>query len=128
MLSEKKYDPSYIANCRSQFQDLLRAYSEVPGSQAFETAFLSHVVLALDHYFIHRMRGSEGKDGNPLNEVRMLCNSIKHHDAVLAADSTIKYEPGRSVLGTEIGQEIQLSPEAAARLGNAFFDEIEDRY
>ena len=47
---------------------------------AFEARFLSHLVLALDDYFLHRGRTIEGKDGNPLNEVRLLCDSIKDND------------------------------------------------
>lgn len=32
--------------------------------------------LLLDYMFVHRLTGIEGKDGDPLNEVRVLCNSI----------------------------------------------------
>ncbi len=34
------------------------------------------MILALGHYFVHRGRHTEGKDGNPLTEVRMLCDAI----------------------------------------------------
>ncbi len=34
----------------------------------------------------HVMRGKEGKDGNPLNEVRMLCNSIMENDGKMAEE------------------------------------------
>jgi hypothetical protein len=37
---------------------------------------LNLAVLLLDHLFVYRLTGIEGKDGNPLNEVRVLCNSI----------------------------------------------------
>lgn len=46
-------------------------------------------------YFVHRTRNIEGKDGSPLNEVRMLCNSMMHNHDVMTADGTIKYDPGQ---------------------------------
>ena len=36
----------------------------------------------------YRARTKEGKDGNPLNEVRMLCSSLMHDDGRLAARVT----------------------------------------
>jgi hypothetical protein len=37
-----------------------------PGIAVFERQFFNHMMLALDHYFLHRSRNMEGKDGNPL--------------------------------------------------------------
>ena len=34
------------------------------------------MVLQLEYMFVHRLSGLEGKDGNPLTEVRVLCNSL----------------------------------------------------
>lgn len=51
------------------------------------------MVLALDQLFVHRARGIEGKDGNPLNEVRVLCTSIMANGGVLVKDSQIKLDP-----------------------------------
>jgi hypothetical protein len=42
----------------------------------FEARFFNSQVLLLDHMFVHRLAGIEGKDGNPINEVRVLCNSL----------------------------------------------------
>ena len=50
----------------------------------------------------------EGKDGNPLNEVRMMGNSILQNHGVLSADKTIKYNPAKSILKLQVGAEIKL--------------------
>jgi hypothetical protein len=49
------------------------------------------------------MRNEEKKDGNPINEVSMLCNSIMEGDGALEGDSTIRYNPTRSALKLRIG-------------------------
>jgi hypothetical protein len=67
------------------------------------------MVLALDSYFVHRARAAEKKDGNPLNEVRMLCNSIMNNNKIMCADKTIKYDPAKSGLEFRVGDEIKLS-------------------
>src|SRR5436309_7658367 len=75
----KKYPKDYIAACRSRVDADLRAYRKQVGkspSREFEARFFNDQVLLLDHMFVHRLTGIEGKDGNPLNEVRVLCNSI----------------------------------------------------
>jgi len=41
------------------------------------------MVLVLDSSFSHRQRTMELKDGNPLNEVRVLCNSILENDGIM---------------------------------------------
>jgi hypothetical protein len=64
---------------------------------------INNLTLVLDSYFVHRTRAIEGKDGNPLNEVRMLCNSILRSKGVLSADKTIKYEADTAVLKLRVG-------------------------
>ena len=39
----------------------------------------------------------EGKDGNPLNEVRILCNSMMNNNNKMCADKTIKFDSAKSV-------------------------------
>jgi hypothetical protein len=97
-------------------------------STRFERQFFNHMILALDHYFIHRGRTMEGKDGNPLDEVRMLCDAIMANDGRMSARKTIRYEPETSILRFKTGDEIRLNADKFARLSAAFFDEIEKKY
>jgi hypothetical protein len=130
MLAVSRYDPSYVAVCRGKMDRLLAAYAALGKSgpvEAFEAEFTRNMVMALDDYFLHRQRSTEGKDGNPLNEVRMLCNAIKG-DGVFDRENTIKYDPVRSVLGLKFGDEVRLSVDDFARLALAFLAEIEVRF
>ena len=99
MLCMTTYDRSYVDDCRSKIASQVSAYralaSTARGSgadgttalEAFEPVFFNNLVLALDNYFVHRSRTLELKDGNPLNEVRVLCNSMTSNDGIVAADS-----------------------------------------
>lgn len=52
-------------------------------SKKFEVRFFNDQVLLLDLRFVHRLTGIEANDGNLLNEVRVLCNSILLHQGKL---------------------------------------------
>jgi hypothetical protein len=77
---------------------------------------------------VHRTRAIEGKDGNPLNDVRMICTSILRGAGVLCTDKTIKYKPETSVLGLEIGDEIALDEARFRLLMDGFFAELERKF
>src|SRR5437667_12698845 len=79
MLGMKSYPKAYIAACRARVEANLRAYRREVGqkdSKEFENRFFNDQVLLLDDMFVHGRSGVEGKGGNPLNEVRVLCNAI----------------------------------------------------
>ena len=144
MLSVSSYDPAYVANCGSQINKQLSAYRKLlkagedeaaSGSPrlcdaigAFEPLFFNHMVIALDNYFCHRSRNLELKDGNPLNEVRVLCSSLMANDGVLAADKQIRLDPEKSVLGLRDGDAVELTEADFRRLSKAFLAEIERKY
>ena len=89
MLGMKTYTQDYIDACRARVDADLRAYRKQVGkapSKEFEVRFFNDQVLLLDHMFVHRLTGIEGKDGNPLNEVRVLCNSIQLNQGKLQVD------------------------------------------
>ena len=79
MLGMKSYSKEYVAACRARVASGLAVYRKhigKNGSSEMEHRFFNDQVLVLDHMFVHRLTGIEGKDGNPLNEVRVLCNSL----------------------------------------------------
>jgi hypothetical protein len=142
MLSISSYTPAYIAEARSKIDLQLSTYHDFriaaeigedkaalgAAVDAFEPPFFRNLILAMDHYFDHRARALEGKDGNALNEVRMLCLSIMHNGHKLKADTQIQLDPAKSVLGLKVGDDIRLNAHQFAKLAEAFFSEIERKY
>ena len=138
MLGMRVYPKNYIAGCRAHIDANVNAYrkllaatkADAAGSAvaAFEATFFSDLVLVLDEFFVHRLRAVEGKDGNALNEVRMLSQAIMNNHGVLQADKSIKYDPAKSVLKYAIGDQIKLTEADFTRLSNAFIAEIESKF
>jgi hypothetical protein len=137
----KRYSREYIDACRARVDADLRAYRKQVGSsptKEFESRFFNDQVLLLDYMFVHRLSGIEGKDGNPLNEVRVLCNSLLYNQGKVqvekrpgwpnSAVSGLKLPPEKSVLKLEAGDEVKLSEADFMRLAEAFFSEMERRY
>ncbi|WP_032403891.1 hypothetical protein [Rhodococcoides fascians] len=67
MLSVKSYPREYIDACRARLDSQLSAYRAVASGRAettaadkaFDVAFFNNLVLTLEVYFLHRMRGQE---------------------------------------------------------------------
>jgi hypothetical protein len=142
MLSMNSYTQNYLDECRKKVESLLSTYKNMlttgksqndanlsSAIESFETNFFNHMVLVLDHYFVHRARTIELKDGNPLNEVRMLCESIMLYDNKMTKETkSMKYDPINSVLKYNIGDEIKVKEEDFELLFNAFFSEMEKKF
>jgi hypothetical protein len=141
MLSMDKYPQEYVDECRANIDAGVAAYEHLAATakaqqdaaldaalESFEPFFYNNMVVVLEGYFVNRQRAVERKDGNPLNEVRVLCNSIMQSGSTLAPDTTITLNPEKSVLKLEIGDDIRLSGEDFARLSKAFFAELERKY
>ena len=141
MLGMKKYSRNYIAACRARVDADLRAYRNLAGngrSKEFEARFFNDQVLLLDYMFVHRLTGIEGKDGNPLNEVRVLCNSLLLNRGKLQVDrlpgwpnsasTGMELPPDKSVLKLKVGEEVRLNESDFVRLSKAFFAELEKKF
>jgi len=144
MLGVRKYTQDYIDRCRSRVDADVSAYRELVAAarkdaardsaqldsaiEDFKARFFNNMALVLDHFFVHRLRTVEGKDGNPLNEVRVLSDSLMNNKGIFTADKTIKLNPSKSVLKYEVGDAIKLNEADFLLISEAFFSEVESRY
>jgi hypothetical protein len=96
--------------------------------KAFEPLFFNNMTLVLDRYFVHRLRMVAGKDGNLLNEVELLSDSLMNNRGVLRGGKVMKSVPDESVLKLDIGEPIDPTAADFERLSAAFFDELERKF
>jgi hypothetical protein len=144
MLGRKNYTKEEIDQGKAAVDQQVAAYRKLvkavaaettdkkidAARKSFEALFFNNMTLVLDRYFVHRLSGPnyEGKDGNPLNEVRILCDSLMNNNGVLRGDKQIKLTPERSVVKLGIGDPIRLTEAEFERLSRAFFAELERRF
>jgi hypothetical protein len=141
MLGRKNYTKEEIDTGRAMVEADLRAYRRLPDAaktKEFEAVFFNRAIQLLDYMFVHRLRAIEGKDGNPLIEVRVLCNSILLNDGRLqvetppewpmSAGRALKLPPEKTVLKLKAGDVVKLSEADYVRLSKAFFAVLEEKY
>jgi hypothetical protein len=136
VLMRGDYPTEYVNAVRSMVGSNVTSYAALGLAEGndFERGYVHQLLLALDSYFTHRGRGQEGKDGNPLNEVRMITDSLQGNDGhgpivpVLVPNSTIKYKAEKSVLGLAIGDPLDLNVAQYEELAVAFLDELEKKF
>lgn len=142
MLGRKSYTQDELDHARSAvteqvaaYKKLVKAIEATPADprvtaalEAFEPLFFNNLVLVLDRYFVHRLRGTTGKDGNPLNEVELLTESLMNNDGVLRGNNVVRFIPEQSVLGLNIGDRIRLRRAQFERLAKSFYTEIERKF
>jgi hypothetical protein len=145
MLGRKNYTQEEIDQGKAAIRQQLTAYNELVkavnnavtdhekiGSafEVFDSQFFNNLALVLDRYFAHRFAGPdyEGKDGNPLNEVRIITDSIMNNKGIMRADKQIKLPPEKSVVKLSVGDKINLTQAQFESLAGAFFEELERRF
>lgn len=139
MLGMKSYPKEYVKACRARVEADLKAFKGLKAPSAeFESRFCNDQVLLLDYMFVHRLSGAEGKDGNPLVEVRVLCNSLLLNKGKVqveklpawptSAVSGLKLPADKSILRLAPGDEVRLDVGSFEKLAKAFFAELEKRY
>src|SRR5690348_14712261 len=106
MLGRKDYTQEELDNAKARIGGQMTAYHALAQAtsasgdkkagaslEEFETQFFNNLVLVLDRLFVHRLRVSTGKDGNPLNEVELLAESLMNNGGVFRGNNVIKYVP-----------------------------------
>src|SRR5713226_2538765 len=124
MLGMRNYTKEYIDACRSRVDSDLSAYRSLVAAAKpngpFEAAFFNNMLLILDYLFVHRLPSTDGRDGNPLNEVRVICDSMLNNNNLMTSgtvskasqmrfNKAIKLSPEKSVLKYQVGDEIKLN-------------------
>jgi hypothetical protein len=142
MLGRKNYTQEELDSGRTAIAQQLEAYRRLEAAveqapadsdaqaalAAFAPLFFNNLTLALDRYYVYRLRVVTGKDGNPLNEVELLGDSVMHNGGVLRRHNVIKFVPDDSVTKVQIGDRIALTADEFERLSNAFFAELERKF
>ena len=139
MLGRKTYTQEELDHCKAAIREQVAAYSTSAAAVAttkrgdaafgaFEPLFFNNLTLALDRYFVHRIRPVAGKDGNPLNEVELICESLMNHDGVFTESTVIKMVPDQSVVKLQFGDPVRLTEDQFERLSRAFFAELERKF
>lgn len=141
MLGRKDYTKEEVAHARDAVDCALSAYKKLAKAvdassdakakaalEALEPVLFTNMVLVLDRYFVHRIRAVSGKDGNPLNEVELLVESIMDNGGVLRGNNVIKYVPADSALQLDEGDRITLTAAQFDTLAKAFFAELQAKF
>jgi hypothetical protein len=142
MLGRKDYTQEEFDQCKATIDQQIAAYKAlvkaVGGASAdkkisaalvaFEVRFFNNMVLVLDRFFVHRIRPVAGKDGNPLNEVELLADSLVNNNGVLRGSTVIKLIPDQSVLKLHPGDPIRLTQKDFERLAAAFLTDLEAKF
>jgi len=136
MPAQGTYDAEYVADSRGQVEAEIAAFdnartdadSDDHALDDLEITYFAALVLALEMRFVHRKRNKEGTNGNALNEVRVLAQSLMTNGGRLLEDPRTPLDPVRSVLGLRPGDDVVVRYDDFVRLSRAFFDELEARY
>jgi len=142
MLGRKDYTQEELDHAKTVIKEQLAAYrklvkaldgaSEDPkvaaALESLEPQLFNNMTLVLDRYFVHRLRMTTGKDGNPINEVELLSDSLMNNGGELRGNNVIKYVPDDSVLKLEVGERIRVDAAQFERLSKAFFADLDAKF
>ena len=129
MLDRSSYTSDQIESCRDHADSLLAAWAANDIEDGtLEVLVFTQGVVTLDAWFAHRLRDREGEDGNPMNEVRVIADSVVGNGGTLRVDGPITWVAEHTVLGLAVGDEIEVMADDYERLAAAYLAEIEATY
>ncbi len=129
MPGRTSYTPDELESCRDAADGLLAAWqANGVEDETLENLVFTQAVVALDAWFVHRLRDMEGVDGNAMNEVRVLADSVVANDGVLRVEGPLAWVPERTVLGLAVGDDVMVTADGYERLAAAYLDAISDTF
>lgn len=142
MAGTREYEQDYVDACRSRIEAQTMMFQEVDlaardhgdadvsrlegALESLEHEYFNNMLLVLHGYFVDRDPAQEG-DG-ALAEVRLLARSLLVNGGTVMDDPAVRPDPGRSVLGLEVGHPVTLTLPQYRRVSDAFLREIKSRY
>jgi hypothetical protein len=129
MLAVTKYPADYISSVRSLIDERVAALHKLGGvPPEIATAYFTDLVLVLELAFVHRLRKDEGKDGNALNELRLLAVSLLTNGGRMVDGKSLKVRPETAILGYAEGDAIAVTESDFIRLADGVMAEVEKRF
>ena len=129
MTDRTTYTPDELEACRDAADGLLAAWQANDiEDETLENLVFGQAVVALDAWFAHRSHQIEGSDGNPMNEVRALADSMIANDGVLRVPDHVRWEAGRTVLHLAVGDEVVVTADTYERLVSAYLAAVAERF
>ncbi|HEY3059904.1 MAG TPA: hypothetical protein VGL99_13105 [Chloroflexota bacterium] len=129
MLGRKSYTRGEIEHGKVAVEEQLAGFRKLQSvASGFEAMFFNSMALVLDPYYVHRLRVSTGKDGNALNELELIADSLLNNGGVLRGNNVVKYVPEQSVVKLKVSDKIHLTADEFERLSAAFFGELERKF
>lgn len=95
---------------------------------ALAPSYLAALVVVVEYAFVDRTPDLEGADGNPLNDVRAIADSVIRADGVMTVSPALARRPETSVLGLAAGDPIARSEADCPHFADAFFTQLEATY
>jgi hypothetical protein len=131
MTERMTFTPQEIANGRETTDQQVRRFLDLAAEgliePGYEATYFNNLTLELDNFFEHRAREVTGAGTTPLNELELIGEGLRGEGIVPVLDE-IAYVPSESVLGLEVGQEIELTADQFVELSDAVFAEIEAKF
>ena len=129
MPGRDSYTSDEVESCRDAADGLLAAWqaNEVE-DETLENLVFTQAVVALDAWFAHRSVEMEGGDGNVMNEVRVLADSVVGNGGALRVRGPIRWVPERTVLRLAPGDEVVVTANTYERLASAYLDAVSDTF
>lgn len=129
MPGRTSYTADELGSCRDAADALLAAWQANDiEDETLENLVFSQAVVALDAWFVDRAPELEGEDTNPMNEVRVLADSVIANDGVLRVRGPVRWVPERTVLRLAVGDDIVVGADTYERLVAAYLGAMSDTF